>query len=166
MRPTVSLSAQEKQRLFADLRVRIGEVAYSTLPREERLDFIVHLLQRDVPYYDWVGFYLVDPQSPRELVLDRFAGDPTDHVRIPFGQGICGQAAERLDTFVVQDVSKETNYLSCSIHVKSEIVLPILHEGRLVGELDIDSHVVAPFTDEDKAFLEGVCAQVAPFVGL
>ena len=165
-RSSVALAPDQKQRLFADLLVRIGEVAYSTMPREERLDFIVHLLQRDVPYYDWVGFYLVDPQSPRELVLDRFAGEPTDHVRIPFGQGICGQAAERLDTFVVQDVSKETNYLSCSIHVKSEIVLPIVHEGRLVGELDIDSHVVGPFTAEDSAFLEAVCSRVAPFVGL
>jgi L-methionine (R)-S-oxide reductase len=160
------LSPDAKTRLYADLLVRIGEVAYSTMPREERLDFIVNLLRNDVPHYDWVGFYLVDPHSPRELVLDRYAGDATDHTRIAFGEGICGQAAERLDTFVVQDVSQESNYLSCSIHVKSEIVLPILHQGALVGELDIDSHTVAPFTPEDTTFLQAVCDRVAPFVGL
>ncbi len=163
--PTL-LSPDQKQRLYADLLVRIGEVAYSSMPREEKLDFIVHLLRTDVPHYDWVGFYLVDPHSPRELVLDRYAGEPTDHVRIAFGQGICGQAADRLDTFVVQDVSAESNYLSCSLHVKSEIVLPILHAGQLVGEIDIDSHTLAPFTDEDTVFLQAICDRVAPWCGL
>jgi GAF domain-containing protein len=108
-----------------------------------------------------VGFYLVDPDSPRELALGPFAGAPTEHVRIAFGRGICGQAAEREETFVVQDVSEQTNYLSCSVHVKSEIVLPVFKDGKLVGELDIDSHVVAPFIGADEAFLEAVCDAVA-----
>ncbi|MBN1287967.1 MAG: GAF domain-containing protein [Anaerolineae bacterium] len=124
---------------------------------DDRAQAICELLRARVPHYDWVGFYLVDPGSPRELVLGPFAGAPTDHVRIPFGKGICGQAADRKETFIIQDVSWETNYLSCSVHVKSEIVLPIFQNGALIGELDIDSHQVAPFTEADEVFLEGVC---------
>lgn len=129
--------------------------------RDAKAQAICDLLRDRVSHYDWVGFYLVDPNSPRELVLGPFAGAPTDHIRIPFGKGICGQAAEREETFVIQDVSKEDNYLSCSVHVKSEIVLPIFKEGKITGELDIDSHQLTPFTEADQAFLEKVCDRVA-----
>ena len=113
-----------------------------------------------MPYYDWVGFYLTDPEKKDELVLGPYEGDPTEHTRIPFGRGICGQAAATKETFVVQDVSKEDNYLSCSVHVKSEIVVPIIRDGEVLGELDIDSHTVEPFTDGDREFLERVCELV------
>ena len=125
---------------------------------------IARLLKNNVPYYDWVGFYLVDPEKERELVLGPYEGAPTEHTRIPFGQGICGQAAERKKTFVVQDVSKEENYLSCSINVRSEIVVPIFKEGKVVGELDIDSHQVDAYTDEDREFLEKLAELVAVLV--
>ncbi len=111
------------------------------------------LLADNVSYYDWVGFYFVDKEKPNELVLGPFVGEPTEHVRIPFGKGICGQAASRKETFIVQDVAKESNYLSCSSKVKSEIVIPIFKNGELVGELDIDSHVASPFTSGDRIFL-------------
>ncbi|NPA75549.1 MAG: GAF domain-containing protein [Euryarchaeota archaeon] len=126
---------------------------------EEKLQKICELLRDSVPHYDWVGFYLV--RGSEELVLGPFAGAPTEHVRIKFGQGICGQAAERLEVFVVQDVSKEDNYLSCSPEVRSEIVMPVFRDGVLVGELDIDSHSIAPFTQEDREFLEEVCREIA-----
>ena len=129
--------------------------------REEKLAAICQILQDKVKHYDWVGFYLVDEAEARRLVLGPFVGDPTDHVKIAFGQGICGQAAEIGQTFVVQDVMAETNYLSCSDSVKSEIVVPILKDGRIVGELDIDSHTLAPFSAEDRALLEQICEQVA-----
>jgi len=64
-------------------------------------------------------------------------------------------------TFVVQDVSKETNYLSCSPEVKSEIVVPIFKNGKIIGELDIDSHILSPFTDDDKAFLTKLSEMVS-----
>lgn len=82
-------------------------------------------------------------------------------MRIHFGEGICGQAAERKETFIVQDVSKETNYLSCSLKVKSEMVVPIFKNGKVVGELDIDSHTLSPFTSDDREFLENVCSIVS-----
>ena len=100
------------------------------------------MLKGKVEHYDWVGFYLVDETAAHQLVLGPFVGDLTDHVEIAFGQGVCGQAAEIGQTFVVQDVMAETNYLSCSDSVKSEIVVPIFKDGHLVGELDIDSHTL------------------------
>ncbi|MGC9396667.1 MAG: GAF domain-containing protein [Anaerolineae bacterium] len=147
---------------FATLLTAVREIVTSEVSaRDEKLDAICALLEREVAHYDWVGFYLVDPARERELVLGPFAGAPTEHTRIAFGQGICGQAADTEMTFVIQDVSQETNYLSCSPHVKSEIVVPIFKDGAVVGEIDIDSHALAPFTDADNAFLEQVAACVA-----
>ncbi|MBU1317574.1 MAG: GAF domain-containing protein [candidate division Zixibacteria bacterium] len=150
-----------KTQLLDTLFARIEALVESPIPVSEKLLGICDMLREVVPHYDWVGFYLVDGENKRELVLGPFAGEPTDHVRIPFGKGICGQAAERGETFVVQDISEQTNYLSCSIDVKSEIVLPMFKGGELIGELDIDSHQTAPFTDEDEGFLEKVAAKAA-----
>jgi GAF domain-containing protein len=147
---------------FDALAPRIEALAASGRPLDHVLGEVCRLLKTEVPHYDWVGFYLTDPAAPRELVLGPFDGAPTEHVRIPFGTGICGQAAEREATFVIQDVRKETNYLSCSPTVRSEIVVPLMKDGRVLGELDIDSHAVAPFTPEDRAFLERVCRLLEP----
>ena len=132
--------------------------------RDEILERICAALKNGVPHYDWVGFYLVDPDAERVLILGPYVGAPTEHTRIPFGTGICGQGAATEATFIVQDVTLEANYLSCSPDVRSEIVVPILKEDVIVGELDIDSHALAPFTHQDQAFLDAVCAQVAPLL--
>ena len=145
---------------------KVSEAVRDSSEPQEALGAICEVLAREVPHYDWVGFYLVNPQNPRELVLGPFVGEPTEHVRIPFGAGICGQAAEQREIFVVPDVTKETNYLSCSPNVKSEIVLPIFRGETLVAELDIDSHAVAPFTDEDEDFLQKICALAADYMDL
>ncbi|HID56650.1 TPA: GAF domain-containing protein [Candidatus Poribacteria bacterium] len=139
---------------------RVREVVDGPSDRDEKLKTICELLRDSVAYYDWVGFYIVD-ESRRDLVLGPFVGEPTEHERIPFGKGICGQAAERKETFIVQDVSKETEYLACSPKVQSEIVVPIFRAEEIIGELDIDSHTLAPFTQEDRRFLENVCKIVS-----
>jgi len=105
---------------------------------------------------------LVDPEAERELVLGPYVGEETDHTRIPFGTGICGQAAETNETFVVQDVDQEDNYLACSIHVKAEIVVPVKKNGDFVAELDIDSHTRDSLTEDHRKLLEEVCDIVAP----
>jgi GAF domain-containing protein len=128
--------------------------------RETALRAVCELLHAAVSHYDWVGFYLADPAS-RTLALGPFVGDPTEHMRIPYGRGICGQAAESGRTFVVQDVRAEGNYLACSPRVRSEIVVPVVKDGRFVAELDIDSHVLSPFTPAEVAMLEQVAAAVA-----
>ncbi|MFW6040297.1 MAG: GAF domain-containing protein [Thermoplasmatota archaeon] len=126
--------------------------------KDDKLQKISDLLKCKVSYYDWVGFYLVEKGR---LVLGPFSGEPTEHTKIDFGEGICGQAAETEENFVVQDVSQETNYLSCSPKVKSEIVIPILKDGKVIGELDIDSHETSPFTIEDEKMLGKICDEVA-----
>lgn len=133
-------------------------------PIDERLQQLCVLLNSALTNYDWVGFYLVNPTQDKMLTLGPYVGSPTDHIDIPFGKGICGQAAESLSTFVVPDVSKESNYLSCSLTVKSEIVIPLLHEGVFLGELDIDSHVIDRFQEEDQLLLEQLCALIAPYL--
>jgi L-methionine (R)-S-oxide reductase len=136
---------------------RVRAAAAGAPDRRAALQGICAALHDAVPRFDWVGFYLADPHAPRELVLGPFVGEPTEHVRIPFGRGVCGQAAERRETVVVDDVSKEANYLSCSAKVRSEIVLPLLRDGAVLGELDIDSHTPRAFTDGDRRLLEAVC---------
>jgi len=149
---------------FESIYQEIVTLLESDAENSEKLSGICDILHTKIPHYDWVGFYLTDSEKDGELVLGPYVGEATDHVRIPFGKGICGQAAERKETFIIQDVSKETNYLSCSPVVKSEIVAPILKNGVVLGELDIDSHQLSPFTSADQAFIEGICELLTEIV--
>lgn len=137
------------------------EIIYGDGSRENKLRAICELLDREVEVFDWTGFYLVAPDEERMLELGPYVGEATDHTRIPFGTGICGQAAETLDTFVVQDVKKADNYLACSIHVQSEIVVPIMKGEEFVGELDIDSHTKDAISPELKELCEKICKELA-----
>jgi L-methionine (R)-S-oxide reductase len=154
----------DKAKIYEGLLPNVKVIIEGSGSREKKLQRICDLLRREVPYFDWVGFYLTDAENPDDLVLGPFNGAPTEHVRISVGTGICGRAAHTRRMFVVQDVSKETNYLACSPDVKAEIVLPILIGGRVWGELDIDSHTLAPFSSEDGEFLGKVCSLVADMV--
>jgi GAF domain-containing protein len=145
---------------FGNLLAETGRIAAGSRDDSGKLQNICDLLRKSVPHYDWVGFYVADAPT-KTLRLGPFSGAPTQHARIAFGQGICGQAAERKETFVVRDVSKEANYLSCSVHVKSEIVVPVMRDGEVVAELDIDSHTRDVFTAKDRVFLEKVAGTVS-----
>jgi L-methionine (R)-S-oxide reductase len=128
--------------------------------RDQKLTLLCQFLHNEVDYYDWVGFYFADHPS-RQLQLGSFAGEPTDHTIIPFGKGICGQVAVSGKNFVVPDVQAQDNYIACSIHVKSEIVVPLYVQDINIGQLDIDSHTLNAFTEKDEQFLEWVNQQVA-----
>lgn len=127
---------------------------------DQRLGEICELLKAEIPYYTWVGFYFKNGDK-NELKLGPFAGEPTDHTIIPFGKGICGQVAVSNQNFVVPDVKAQDNYIACSIHVKAEIVVPLFKNGENIGQIDIDSNVPDPFTEEDERFLEFVNEKVA-----
>ncbi len=142
----------------------VGRIIKEGGKRDQVLLSVCRLLEESVEVFDWVGFYLVDPEAERELVLGTYVGEETDHVRIPFGRGICGQAAEARETFVVQDVSQASNYLSCSAEVEAEIVVPVMKEGNVVGELDIDSHTRGSITEQHRELVEVVCDRVAPLL--
>lgn len=142
---------------YGKLIDQVQQITKAETVLEIKLQEICQLLSDRVDVFDWVGFYLVDPDAERELVLGPYVGEPTDHIRIPFGKGICGQAADTLETFVVQDVSNASNYLSCSIHVKAEIVVPVMKGDTIVAELDIDSHTKNSITEEHREILEKIC---------
>jgi L-methionine (R)-S-oxide reductase len=116
------------------------------------------LLQRERPHYNWVGVYLLEGN---ELVLGPFVGKPTPHTRIPLNKGICGAAASSGNTLIVDDVHADPRYLACSLETRSEIVVPIVRAGRVLGEIDIDSDTPAAFTEEDRRLLEAVAEILA-----
>lgn len=107
---------------------------------------------------------MLDPGDPETLVLGPFVGAPTEHVRIPVSRGICGAAVAQQQTILVDDVASDPRYLACSLETRSEIVVPIRASGRIVGEIDIDSHTPAAFGPEDRAFLEQCAGIVAGFM--
>lgn len=113
-------------------------------------------------HFDWVGFYLVD-RTKKNLRLEAYCGEPTQHDRIPFGKGICGQVAESNQAYIASDVALENNYLSCSPKVKSEIVCPILIHDKNVGQIDIDSHTKNAFGSKDEILLKKICSIVAKY---
>jgi L-methionine (R)-S-oxide reductase len=117
-------------------------------------------LKNKIFHYDWVGFYILNDQKSH-LILGPFCGKPTEHTIIPVGKGVCGQVAENNKLKIVQDVSQERNYISCSVDVQSEIVVPILKNDEFVAEIDIDSHATAPFTSDDQDFLSLVCQKLS-----
>ena len=115
-------------------------------------------------HYDWVGFYMLDAEDPETLVLGAFRGAATEHVRIPVSRGICGAAVAQGTTIVVDDVAADPRYLACSLETRSEIVVPIRAHGRIVGEIDIDSHAAAAFGGEDREFVERCAGIVGKYI--
>ena len=143
--------------LKPEVKQIINEAAKS---RDEKLEQICQLLSDRVPYYDWVGFYFANHET-KTLHLGPYIGAATDHTIIPFGKGICGQVAVSNENFVVPDVQAQDNYIACSFTVKSEIVVPLFVNGKNIGQIDIDSNVLNPFSEADERFLEFVNQEVA-----
>lgn len=127
-------------------------------------NFIVEIISQRLPHYNWTGFYMLDPNDPQTLALGPFRGAPTEHVRIPVSQGICGAAVAQNDTVIVDDVDSDPRYLACSLETKSEIVVPIRANDAVVGEIDIDSHTLAAFSAQDREFLEECATIVGSFI--
>ena len=146
---------------FEELKPKVTEITTNTNnSKDEKLLKICKLLSESVDYYNWVGFYFAN-QETKTLHLGPYIGAETDHTVIPFGKGICGQVAVSNANFVVPDVAAQDNYIACSFTVKSEIVVPLFVNGKNIGQIDIDSHVLNPFTDADERFLEFVCSEIA-----
>lgn len=146
--------------MFQELQQHIISIISSKDSTTKKLERICTLLKTNVPHYDWVGFYFKNGDKP-ELKLGPYAGAPTDHTVIPFGKGICGQVAVSNENFVVPNVQEQDNYIACSITVKSEIVVPLFKNGENIGQIDIDSNTLDPFTQEDERFLEFINEKVA-----
>ncbi len=127
-------------------------------------EFCVRVIAGRLSYYNWVGFYMLDSSDENVLVLGPFCGAPTEHVRIPVTEGICGAAVAQGETVIVADVSADPRYLACSLETRSEIVVPIQANGKIVGEIHIDSHTRNAFGSEDRSFLEECAAVLGEFL--
>lgn len=143
------------------VKKEIDHLASTALSAEELMQGMVKKLNERMLKYNWVGFYMLEhtPSQPPMLVLGPFVGAMTPHTRIPLNQGICGAAATSGKTVVVHDVNSDPRYLACSIETKSEIVVPVFVRGKVVGELDVDSHFPSAFGPEDQELVE-YCARV------
>lgn len=118
------------------------------------LEDVVSFLYKNFDYYSWIGIYFV---KDGYLLLGPWKGPhSTEHTKIPIGKGICGSAAATGKTEIIADVNSDIRYLSCFVSTKSEIVVPIKKEGKIVAEIDIDSDVKNAFKNEDKFFLEKI----------
>ena len=143
-----------------EVRNEISTLAKAVPTAKALMQDICNLLHERMLKYNWVGFYMLEPGTqPPALVLETFVGAMTPHTRIPLHQGICGAAASSGKTIVVDDVTKDSRYLACSLETKSEIVVPIFVKKQVVGELDIDSHFAAAFGTDDEALVQ-FCAEV------
>tara|TARA_S200000501_G_scaffold368479_1_gene406383 strand:- start:963 stop:1418 length:456 start_codon:yes stop_codon:yes gene_type:complete len=129
---------------------------------KHKMERVCDLLWSHFDYYDWVGFYL-SSNKEQMLHLGPYKGSPTEHLIIPFGKGVCGQAAQKKTTILVGDVSQEENYIACSTKVKSEIVVPIIKQGKMYGQIDVDSNKISAFTNQDKKLLEQICKEFANY---
>ena len=146
---------------FEKLKPQIIDLlSKKSLDRDSKLQSLCQFLSENIEYYNWVGFYFANHET-KTLHLGPYFGAETDHTFIPFGKGICGQVAVSNTNFVVPDVSSQDNYIACSITVKSEIVIPLFVNGINIGQIDIDSHTLNPFTLADENFLEFVNSEVA-----
>ena len=146
--------------LFTNLKPLVSEIVLEPKKtRDQKLLAICQLLTDSVSYYNWVGFYFANHET-QTLHLGPYVGAQTDHTVIPFGKGICGQVAVSNSNFVVPDVSAQDNYIACSFTVKSEIVIPLFVNGVNIGQIDIDSHELDPFSEADERFLEYVNQEI------
>jgi L-methionine (R)-S-oxide reductase len=137
---------------------RVEKIADSNATRDEALREAVRILKQERDYYNWVGIYLLEGDT---LVLHNYVGKPTEHARIPVGQGVCGTAVAERANQIVGDVTKLDNYLACSLETRAEIVVLIRRGSEVFGQIDIDSDSANVFTEEDESLLNRVADSLA-----
>jgi L-methionine (R)-S-oxide reductase len=152
--------------LSADKAARYDEVAQeiaSVLDGETnltaRMATVASMLASSFDHYFWTGFYVVDPERPRELVVGPYQGT-LGCLRIAFGRGVCGAAAETGVTQLVEDVHAFPGHIACDSRSESEIVVPVKDAaGRLMAVFDVDSDRPAAFDAVDQAGLERILGE-------
>ena len=151
----VSANADKKQQLD-DLLPQIEALIAGETDLIANLSNVVAALKQARGYF-WVGFYLVKGE---ELVLGPFQG-PVACTRIGYGKGVCGSSWEKEEVIVVPDVEQFPGHIACSSASKSEVVLPVIQEGRVTMVLDVDSDKLDDFDQLEVAFLQQVVAKLA-----
>lgn len=148
--------AERYQAILADIEtVLAGETN-----RVARMATVSAMLAGAFETFFWTGFYVVDPDDPRTLVVGPYQGTP-GCLRIAFGRGVCGTAAQARATLIVPDVEAFPGHIACDSRSRSEIVTPVFDgKGELIAVLDVDSASLAAFDDRDRAGLEAIMVRI------
>ena len=159
---TMTSTESQKSRRYEEASAEILSVVEGEPNLTARMATVASLLASAFPEFSWCGFYQVDPLNPQELVVGPYQG-PLGCLRIAFGRGVCGAAAQKRETVIVEDVHAFPDHIACDASSLSEIVLPVLDpEGELLAVLDVDSRSKATFDETDarylRAILDGVFA--------
>lgn len=149
------ISEGGKENKYRELLPQLRALVETETNRIANLANIAAALKQTFDFF-WVGFYLVEGD---ELVLGPFQG-PIACTRIRLGRGVCGTAWKEERTLIVPDVEQFPGHIACSSDSKSEIVVPMMKEGKVVGVLDIDSDCLDSFDEVDARYLEEVCRYV------
>jgi L-methionine (R)-S-oxide reductase len=149
---TAPLSSQPKPALYAELLAQARALFEGERDAGANAANVAALLYHSLPDLNWAGFYWMKDGG---LVLGSFQGLPAC-VRIALGKGVCGTAAKERRTIVVPDVNAFPGHIACDSASRSEVVIPLLREGRVIGVLDLDSPKPARFGEEDARGLEAV----------
>jgi GAF domain-containing protein len=146
--------------LYAQVGAEIAAVLEGEADVTARMATVAAMLAATFEHYFWTGFYRVDPERPRELVVGPYQGT-LGCLRIPFGRGVCGAAAASGATQLVADVHAFPGHIACDSRSASEIVVPVFDKaGRLIAVFDVDSEQPAAFDAIDRAGLERILAEV------
>jgi len=155
-----------KATFYADLSASLASLLEAESDALANLANAAGLLGQALDRINWCGFYLLregEREGAGELVLGPFQGKPAC-VRIAMGSGVCGTAAARRETVVVPDVQAFPGHIACDEASRSEVVVPLVVDGRLLGVLDVDSPETSRFDSEDAAGLERFVKTLVPMV--
>ena len=153
-----AVSADSKADLYRDLQAALDALTDGEHDAIANMANAAALIAQYLPDLNWSGFYRM---VAGELVVGPFLGKPAC-IRIAVGDGVCGAAAKTLETQLVEDVHAFPGHIACDAASRSELVVPIAHEGRLIGVLDLDSPSPARFDAQDAAGCEALMALLAP----
>ena len=152
------MNTAEKEALYAPIFATIRTELANTDEKELIYKLVVDQLTK-LPYFDWTGIYLLNTDS-QELSLTYYIGKPTDHIVIPVGKGICGTAVSEHTDKIIDDVTLEDEYLACSLETRSEIVVLMEKDGKIHGQIDVDSDEPAAFDETDQVKLREIATMV------
>jgi len=153
-----TIDQSSKAELYRDLQAALGALTEGETDAVANMANAAALIWQYLPDLNWAGFYR---NVGGELVVGPFLGKPAC-IRIAFGDGVCGAAAASLQTHLVEDVHAFPGHIACDAASRSELVVPIVHDGRLIGVLDLDSPTPARFDTADAAGCEALIALLAP----
>lgn len=152
----LKIETGDKSERYREVAKEIAAVLEGETNLTARMATVSNILHHAFDHYFWTGFYVVDPAKPRELVVGPYQGT-LGCLRIPFGKGVCGAAAETRKTVIVRDVHEFPGHIACDARSESEIVVPVFDKkGALIAVLDVDSDRKAMFDEADRAGLEAI----------